>query len=287
MRLTLAFFACLTLAACGDPLARFELLSDQDISDETRSIDVVSTVAPEDGSVLEALLAEVESKPALSTDTASEPAERGGLFGLFQRDVASAPSAEATPASLREPEPKAGGFLGLGTRKQAKAAPETVSEISPGTVLPYGKVARICGLSPREMGKKIAQYPERSPRHKIYDSNPGGVGPHSFFITGFSDGCARQVTASVAVFGSAGMHEQLRYGLPSEVQPYSDTDKAYEKIKSKVCGVPRRKPCGAKVSRLERTTVFVSVYERFGSNPYWTNLLIHDGQLFAQDQKGG
>jgi hypothetical protein len=69
------------------------------------------------------------------------------------------------------------------------------------------------------------------------------------------------------------------------VQPYSDTDKAYETLKSRICKVPRRKPCGSRIGRLEKDTVFVSVYERFGSNAHWKNLLLHDGAVLALDRK--
>ncbi len=51
--------------------------------------------------------------------------------------------------------------------------------------------------------------------------------------------------------------------------------------------MPRKKPCGSKVSKLDRSTVFVSIYERFGSNPHWSNLLLHDGKVLAQDKKKG
>lgn len=183
--------------------------------------------------------------------------------------------------------PKGGGLLGLLTPGGGTSRDVATQEVTPGTSLPYGTVARVCGLRTGDMGKRIAHYPERRPRHVIYDSAPGTTGPHSFYVTGFGDGCARQFTASLAMFGPVALHEQLRYGLPAEVQPYSDTDKAYEKLKSRLCGVPRRKPCGARISRLERDTVFISVYERFGSNPSWKNLLLHDGEVIAVDLKDG
>lgn len=191
------------------------------------------------------------------------------------------------------------GFAASGTGASFAEAPSTgkarkgkrrgaVSEIEPGTVLPYGRVARICGLNKRELGKQIGQYPEARPVHRLYDSNPGASGERSFFLTGFDDGCARQFTASIAMFGSVEMHELLRYGLPAKVQPYSDTDQAYEQVKSRVCRVPQKKPCGtAKLQRLQKDTVFVSIYERFGSNPHWSNLLLHRGDLVAQDKKSG
>ncbi len=226
-----------------------------------------------------------------------EPGKKGGLFGLFsgksdrgRADVTTAslssPGAfddatgvDISPGAMIEPVKRQGLLGSVGTRP-------VTSEIAPGTVLPYGRVARICDLPKRAMGKRIAQFPERRPHHKLYDSVPGSTSPHTFFLTGFEDGCARQFTASLAVFGTIEMHEQLRYGLPAEVMPYSKTDKSYEKLKSKVCRVPRKKPCGAKRGKLENDTVFLSIYERFGSNARWSNLLLHEGRILAQDIKG-
>lgn len=153
-------------------------------------------------------------------------------------------------------------------------------------MLPYGKVARICGLSDRQMGKRVETLPEGRGRYALYDSAPGSTALRSFYLTGFDDGCARQFSAAVAVLAGAESHEQLRYGLPAEVQPYSTTDKAYEDLKSRVCRVGRGKPCGTRINRMERDTVFVSIYERFGSNAQWNTVLVHDGAVVAQDRKG-
>lgn len=290
MRPSLAIIACVLLAACGDPIADFQRLSEQDIPENTATADVVAAPETQDGGLFARLLGPQPAPEAVdpakaitpeasaSPDTTSAPVKRSGLLGLLTGQAKSQTGATAVQASLRPEDPSA---------MQPQSQPAAVSQIPPGTMLPYGRVARVCGLANRDLGKKVAQYPERSPVHKIYDSDPGNTAPHSFFITGFDDRCARQFTASLAMFGSVDMHEQLRYGLPADVQPYSDTDKAYEKLKSRVCGVPRKKPCGSKVSRLQRNTVFVSIYERFGSNPQWTNLLLHGGQVLAQDRKGG
>ncbi|QGX99716.1 hypothetical protein EI983_16160 [Roseovarius faecimaris] len=315
--------ACVALVGCGDPLADFPRLSEQDLPEDAATVDIAATAGPENTNVLAQLLGAAQPSEAAVPDTvtedSAEPAtataqpQKSGLFAFFTR---AAPAADTTPvepttetpsanlalampgdepaqvetASLSPPsEPAADakrkGFNLFGGAAKPDVA--AVSEIAPGTVLPYGKVARICGLSKSQMGKKVAQFPESRPRHKIYDGDPGNTAPHSFFITGFADGCARQFTASLAMFGSVAMHEQLRYGLPAEVQPYSDTDKAYDKLKSRICGVPRKKPCGAKLARLENNTVFVSIYERFGSNSRWKNLLLHDGEMVATDIKGG
>ena len=135
----------------------------------------------------------------------------------------------------------------------------------------------------RKLGKVI----HKASGYAIHDSNPRSVEPHSFYLTGFSDGCARQLTAALVMFGSASMHEMIRYGLPSETQPYSKTDKSYEKIKRSVCSVGKRKPCGAKVKLIEKNTVFVSYYNNFKANRVWANILLHDGWVVAADSKRG
>jgi len=284
VRLTFAFLTFVGLSACGDPIADIARLSDQNIPETTTSVGAIATPGSEEGGLFDRLLEDGAGGEASPADDAAEPARPTGFLARLiggQSASPQPPDAQVIEASAPEPD--------MVTAKPgaSKSTPAVVSEIPAGTMLPYGRVARICGLAKRDLGKEIAQYPEKSPFHRIYDSDPGNTSPHSFFITGFDDGCARQFTASLALFGPVAMHEQLRYGLPSDVQPYSDTDKAYEKLKSRVCGVPRQKPCGSKVSKLDRNTVFVSIYERFGSNPNWSNLLLHKGKVLAQDRKNG
>lgn len=203
------------------------------------------------------------------------PAPRVG-----ETDVASAtPEAEAAPAAKKP------GLGLLGRGNSTGAVGVATDEVSFGQTLPFGAVARLCGVPKSRLGREVARHPDRGPKYRLYDSAPGTTGPHTMYLTGFSDGCARQFTGGLAVFGEVAMHEQLRYGLPAKVQPYSDTDKAYEKIKFRICGVGRKKPCGRKLSRLERGTVFVSVYEQFGGNGGWSNLLLHDGTVAATDIK--
>ncbi|WP_306115764.1 MULTISPECIES: hypothetical protein [unclassified Roseovarius] len=264
MRHLLILSVVMTLGACGDPLATFPRLTEADI--------------PEDPTVL-----------SVSTDPADARGEQAGFFARLLGsgeetkidDSNLPPEVYGARSDVSENEEGKQGLMSLFSTSEK--AP--TSDVSAGTTLPYGEVARICDLPRAKMGKKVAQFPERRPRHRLYDSDPGNTAPHTFYLTGFADGCARQFTASLALFGSVGMHEQLRYGLPAEVQPYSKTDKSYEKLKSQVCGVPRKKPCGRKIDRLESNTVFLSIYESFGDNERWSNLLLHDGRLLAQDTK--
>lgn len=202
------------------------------------------------------------------SETASQPVQRRGLFGLFANAARDDANEGVEVASLDPNAPD--GRLA-----------------TPGVQLPYGIVARACDIPRRQLGREVAKYPESNPVYRLFDSDPGNTAPHTFFLTGFPDGCARQFTGALALFGSPAMHEQLRYGAPAKSLPYSDTDKAYEKIKRTVCGVGRNKPCGSRVSRLERDTAFISVYEHFGDSPRWATILVHDGRVVARDVKSG
>lgn len=222
------------------------------------------------------------------------PEKRRGLFGFLRAgntaqdepaQEATVQSASLSPAAS-DPAPQArvsnrnrGGLLG-GGHSGRRTGPDTL-DVPVGAVLPYGTIARVCDANRREMGTKIDKASARGNGFTLYDSNPISTGARTFYITGFSDGCPRQFTAAMAMFGAPSMYEQLRYGKPSEDQPYSDTDKAYEKVKSQVCRVGKRKPCGKAIGRLERDTVFVSTYEHFGENARWADMLLHDGQVMA------
>lgn len=258
------------LAGCAsDPLQDVPRLSDADLAE---------------GDLQAGLRADPEDASAVPLDGAAPApavtATGGGLLGFLRRaaeeakaqDAPGVETAALTPApAARAPGPDAADRLA----------------VAPGTVLPYGAVARVCDLPDRQLGKRVERYPERRGTYALYDSEPGNTAQHTFYLTGFDDGCARQFTAALAVFGSPRTHEQLRYGLPSQVQPYSSTDAAYEKLKSRICRVGKGKPCGSAMSRLERDTVFVSVYEQFGSNTRWKTILLHDGEVVETDIRGG
>ncbi|MWD26341.1 hypothetical protein E0K89_002490 [Aquicoccus sp. SCR17] len=210
-------------------------------------------------------LAEDAGRAGALPDPASERRAKevtGNFFSaLFGGGGATADTASVDPKSLRG---------------------EAGAAVADGAAPPYGELVRACNRS-SGLGQEI----ERHSGYRLYDSAPGASGMRSFFVTGFEDGCPRQFTAAMAMFGSAEMHEQLRYGLPRDVQPYSNTDSAYEQVKARVCGVGRQEPCGTRIKRLDRDTVFLSIYERFGSNPEWANILLHDGEVEAMDLKNG
>ncbi len=242
-------------------------------------IEATLAVEPEKRAVLTAALPVSEEKP------------RRGLFGLLAGARAkentlnsdtNVRTASIGPVISSNTQNKKSVFK---SRKRAHKGPD-VQIVPFGMTLPPGAIARVCDLPVGRLGKEIEKFPARGRGYKMFDSNPTSGGTRPFYVTGFDDNCARTFTAALAMFGSPTMHEQLRYGLPRKVQPYSTTDKAYEGIKGSVCGVGKNKACGAKIKTLEKDTVFISIYDRIGSNATWSNVLLHKGWVLATDRKG-
>lgn len=174
-----------------------------------------------------------------------------------------------------------GLFSGMGgpvTAPEA-AVTEDVAQVAPGTNLPYGEVATVCGLSNSDMGTRIGE----ASGYSLYDSGGDASVGRTHYLTGFKDGCARQFTAALAMFGDLETHELMRYGAMKDL-PYGEADATYERIKGEVCGVASGQPCGSKLRGFSRNATFVTVYETFGTNPEWTNILLYNGQVAAVDE---
>ncbi|SPF80022.1 hypothetical protein PRI8871_01824 [Pseudoprimorskyibacter insulae] len=237
-------------------------------------------------------------KTVLASAAVAEAAPKP-RFSLFKRraavaeaPVADAPKVEADPkaepvqvAAAAAPKKGWGLFGKSSEAKTPKAGAPDYREVGPGVVLPYGEMARLCGVPANKLGAKVAKYPERGSGYTLYDSAPNGTSLRNYYVTGFDDGCARQFTAALALFGPPQMHELLRYGLPAKVQPYSATDAAYETLKRQICKVAKGKPCGEKLDQVGRNTVFVSAYDKFEGSQRWHNILLHDGEVVAIDVK--
>jgi hypothetical protein len=176
-----------------------------------------------------------------------------------------------------------GGFDSAGPPQPGDA---DFREVAFGTALPYGEIARSCAAPAGQLGTEVGAWPEGGGGYRLYDSAPGGTGLRTFYLTGFADGCPRQFSAALVLFASPESYEQIRYGPAGRDMPLSSTDEAYEAIKAQVCGVSRGQPCGRRMGRLQRDTVFLSVYERFGDNPAWKTILLHGGGIAAADVKG-
>jgi hypothetical protein len=313
------WLTCLMLlpAACGDPLAGVERVSETAPVSQDRAAAALPSAEElaREESVLSGLFRNdapapqpqageaAETAAADATSEASaKPSARGGVLGWLRRSAAAqqtvgeAPTTNvpaddasivnnvadadspASDANLARPASQRRIFGATGTR--SRNGPDAL-DVAVGTILPFGQVARVCDARSAQLGKLVDQGARKGRGYRLFDTVPDSAAPRTFYVTGFADNCPRQFTAALALFGSPEFHEQLRYGLPADAHPYSTTDKAYEQVKTKVCNVGRNKPCGSRISRLERTTVFVSAYENFGQNARWTDILIHDGQILA------
>lgn len=218
----------------------------------------------------------------------SEKVGRSGLAALFSPRVAvatePATSTDAMPASISEGgapvEPKV-GFLGRLTQGGSAGGTESAQS------LPFGSVGTACGLPKKDLGKQVDKFPSSGlAKWKLYDTEPTSTQPRVQYITGFSDGCARQFTASLTMFGSPALHEIHRYGAAQKNVPYSASDKAYEKVKAGVCGVGRGKSCPAsKAKTMERNTSFVTVYQQFGSSGARMEMFLYNGKIVASETR--
>jgi len=206
--------------------------------------------------------------------------------------AALTPQAQApqTQAALQPaaPAPKRRGLFGLGGgNTNTPASPAVVDtfsqDVSPGATVAFGAVGRACGIKGRALGKKVAKAPARG--FALHDTAPGTLGPRTYFLTGFADGCARQFTAATITLGDAATYEQFRFGPGAENLPFGETDRAYAKIKRKVCGVGRKKPCGTKIKALSGSTFFVTSYRDLGHTGTWSEVLVHDGAVAAVAMK--
>jgi hypothetical protein len=274
LRIIMLGLSLCALAACGDPLDQIDRLSDVALADEQ-----IAALVPEPGD-------QADDAPVLPVLVADAAAAAGdGSDGAEAADLIDDAPVVATAAPART------GFLGLFAPPAGASATNSAAitasvgpdarEIAPGQLLPYGEIATVCGKPESALGQPIAAASGLA----IYDSAPGSIALRSHFITGFPDGCARQFSAALAMFGDVGTHEVVRYQPSNAGIAFSETDLAYEEIKGRVCGVPSGQPCGARLEDLGRNTAFVTVYERFGSGPVWADILIHDGAVVAMDFK--
>lgn len=156
-------------------------------------------------------------------------------------------------------------------------------QVAPGTLLPYGQIATVCGQPEASLGTRVAT----AAGYALYDSEPSSTAVRAQYLTGFADGCARIFSAALVLFGDVGTHEAIRY-LPSNASmAYSGTDTAYEQVKAQVCAVSAGQPCGRNIDRLATHSTFVTIYETFGTNAEWGEIFVHQGQVMAIDVRRG
>lgn len=275
-RLTLVAVMVLGLAGCAgigpatDPLADVERLEDVALSGDGQAA-IAETPEPPRG--LLGRLFGRDPQPAGPTpaaDVSPEGAAEDAAEGSTAAPV-TAPRRGLAALFGRGPS---GSGAGAGAGSAAQDEPD---QVPPNTQQALGEIGRTCDLPTRRLGRKVAE----ASGYAIYDTIPNSTAPRPHYITGFSDGCARQFTGALVLLGDVGTHEFTRYTRTRADLPYSATDQAYEALKSSFCRVGFGQPCGRRLEALGRRTTFVTAYERFGGAGRWAEFLLSDGAVLA------
>ncbi|AKS45114.1 hypothetical protein SAMN05444287_0202 [Octadecabacter temperatus] len=280
------------LSACGDPLRDVARLDDVVIADGAANVAETPAEARNNaggGGLFRRMLNRQPDDPtnaaveAALADTAN--AEDGDEETLVQTSASSTipepQEAELPRRGLR------GLFSGNGRAERPRTGPDA-TDVDAGTVMPFGTIARVCGLGSNQLGTQI----DGGGGFRIYDTIPQTTSPRPFYITGFDDNCARTFTGAVVVTGDIETHEFVRYQGSNEGIDYTTTDNAYEALKASECRVGRGQPCGERTERLNRDTHFITVYNFFGGTfssvpTQWAQILVHDGEVLAMSLKDG
>lgn len=240
--------------------------------------------------------AEVATDGAPVTETATDadavaeetPAQAASVVAAVAVPDGAIPTPVATPSPTPTPAapPRKRGLLGLfsgsnGARSANVAPDQGAVTATPPGVPSFGQVVRACGIPKQRLGKEVARAPGSSP-YRLFDTQPNSVAPRMQYLTGFKDGCPRQVYAAMVLFGSPLLHETRRYD-PSNRRGYSQADIAYEKAKGQVCNVPQGKPCPERrQARLDKQVTLLTAYPRFGSTSEWMDVVLFKGKVTGQ-----
>lgn len=263
-RFLLSFTVLTVLASCGDPLADIERLDDVTLAEDAETVAIAAEPdAP-------GFFARLWSRDDVNAPDTDAPAGEAEILENTEAVETTAPSDIAAA-------PKRGLFGLFGGRGAASDTATDEPDIAPGTVLPYGEIARNCSVISADMGTQTAA----ESGFKIFDTGPNLATPRTHYLTGFRDGCARQFTASLALMGDVGTHEVVRYAETGVKLDYSEADNAYEAIKASFCRVAYGQPCGRRLDALARNTTFVTAYEHFEDNARWAEILLHKGEVAA------
>ena len=246
----------------------------EEVTDQPQEVDPES----------EAPAADVE---ALTPQDVPAPKQAGFFARIFSGSTDTAPTPPTAQEIEQTPTPvsntAATTRLASLFRMPAASAPTgpDAKQVPMNTQLPFGEIATNCEVGRRDLGTKVGE----DAGYTLYDTIPNATVLRTHYITGFKDRCARQFTAATSIFGDIGTHEVVRYLPGNRSASYSQTDNAYEELKASFCGVGRGQPCGSRLDRFARRTLFVTAYKRFTSSPDWANILLHDGRVVAMGPK--
>jgi hypothetical protein len=284
-QIVLGLGMALLLSACGDPLRSVARLGDIAVADGATNVAQTTIEAQKTGGGLFARLLNRQPNDPTNSAVAAAMAEANQVASA-QSDVVVV--SVATPPT----QPERRGLFGLFSRdpnraEQSRTGPDT-TDINAGALLPFGQIARVCGLNNNDLGRQI----ESGGGFRIHDTIPNSTARRPFYVSGFDDGCVRTFTGAVVVTGDVETHEFVRYQTSNEAIDYTTTDNAYEALKASVCRVGRGQPCGAGMERMNRNTHFITVYDFFGGTlsavpSQWAQILVHDGDVLSMSVKDG
>jgi hypothetical protein len=284
-QIVLGLGMALLLSACGDPLRNVARLGDVAVADGATNVAQAPIEAQKTGGGLFARLLNRQANDPTNSAVAAAMAQTGQAASA-QSDVAVAPAA-TTPS-----QPERRGLFGLFGRDHNRAAQSRTgpdaTDITPGALLPFGQIARVCGLNNNQLGRQI----DGGGGFRIYDTIPNSTARRPFYISGFDDGCVRTFTGAVVVTGDVETHEFVRYQTSNQNIDYTTTDNAYEALKASVCRVGRGQPCGTRLERMNSNTHFITVYDFFDGTfsavpTRWAQILVHDGDVLSMSVKDG
>ncbi|HCP82499.1 MAG TPA: hypothetical protein DIT67_13340 [Octadecabacter sp.] len=277
------------LSACGDPLRNVARLDDVALANDAANVAEIPAEARNNaggGGLFRRMLNRQPNDP---TNAAVEAA-LADAEAVDVEEPVQASDTETQPEPQQAETPRRGlrGLFGGNGRTDRPRTGLDAADVDAGTVMPFGEIARVCGLRANQLGTQI----DGGGGFKIYDTIPHTTSPRPFYITGFDDNCARTFTGAVVVTGDIETHEFVRYQGSNESIDYTTTDNAYEALKASECRVGRGQPCGERTDRLNRDTHFITVYNFFGGTfssvpTQWAQILVHDGEVLAMSLKDG
>jgi hypothetical protein len=284
-QIVLGLGMALLLSACGDPLRSVARLGDVAVADGTTNVAQTSIEAQKAGGGLFARL--LNRKP-------NDPTNFAVAAAMAEANQAASAQSDVVVVSAATPpmQPERGGLFGLFSRdsnraEQSRTGPDA-ADITAGALVPFGQIARVCGLNNNDLGRQI----DSGGGFRIHDTIPNSTARRPFYVSGFDDGCVRTFTGAVVVTGDVETHEFVRYQTSNETIDYTTTDNAYEALKASVCRVGRGQPCGAGMERMNRNTHFITVYDFFGGTlsavpSQWAQILVHGGDVLSMSVKDG
>jgi hypothetical protein len=284
-QIVLGLGMALLLSACGDPLRNVARLGDVAVADGATNVAQAPIEEQKTGGGLFARLLNRQANDPTNSAVVAAMAQTGPA--AFAHSDIVVVSAATTPS-----QPERRGLLGLFGRDpnraaQSRTGPDT-TDITAGALLPFGQIARVCGLSNNQLGRQI----DGGGGFRIYDTIPNSTARRPFYISGFDGGCVRTFTGAVVVTGDVETHEFVRYQTSNQNIDYTTTDNAYEALKASVCRVGRGQPCGTRLERMNSNTHFITVYDFFGGTfsavpSRWAQILVHDGDVLSMSVKDG